>query len=110
LEADCNQFKLKSSDAKVSLETTLNSLQDYDDTYDDLNQWTRDLEAQIRDHELMSTLPEKMDQVEKFKVCYVFVASEPKTYREIAHVRICHFAGEEPTCKRKLCLREMDFT
>jgi hypothetical protein len=35
---------------------------------DSLNKWLRDIEAQIKEHDMKSTLPEKQGQVEKYKV------------------------------------------
>ncbi|XP_064624000.1 muscle-specific protein 300 kDa-like isoform X3 [Lineus longissimus] len=94
LEADCSQFKEKSSDAQDTLERTLNSLQDYDDTYDNLNHWIRDLEAQIRDHELMSTLPEKMDQVEKFKALQQEILDKQPDFDDL-NEKANHLKGSE---------------
>jgi nesprin-1 len=54
-------------EAKTSLEKTLSLWQEYDDSYDALSSWIKNMEHKTRDYELKSTLKEKQEQVEKFK-------------------------------------------
>ena len=41
---------------------------EYDAAYDALHRWVKDMEVQVKDYELRSTLEEKESQLEKFKV------------------------------------------
>ncbi len=46
----------------------LQAWQEYDSLYDSLHKWLKDMEAQVKDLELKSTLDDKKSQLDKFKV------------------------------------------
>jgi len=41
---------------------------DFETKFDTCSQWLKNMEQQVKNYELKSTLPEKKAQVEKFKV------------------------------------------
>ena len=55
--------------AEEDLEHALLQWGDFETKFDSCSHWLKDMEQQVKNHELKSTLPEKKTQVEKFKVC-----------------------------------------
>lgn len=67
---DYETLATKLGDTQQNLTHSIEALQAYDGSCDSLNKWLRDIEAQIKEHDMKSTLPEKQGQVEKYKVRY----------------------------------------
>lgn len=65
---DYETLATKLGDTQQNLTHSIEALQAYDGSCDALNKWLRDIEAQIKEHDMKSTLPEKEAQVEKYKV------------------------------------------
>jgi hypothetical protein len=65
---DYETLATKLGDTQQNLTHSIEALQAYDGSCDSLNKWLRDIEAQIKEHDMKSTLPEKQGQVEKYKV------------------------------------------
>ena len=68
LNNDWSHYNNKMADTKDGLEKTRSAWEDFDGLYDVLSKWLRDMEGQIKDYELKSTLQDKRSQVERFKV------------------------------------------
>lgn len=54
--------------AQGQLEETRSKWGDFNSRFDSLTSWIKDVECQVKGHDLKATLPEKEAQVEKFKV------------------------------------------
>lgn len=69
---DYETLATRLGETQQNLTHSIQALQAYDGSCESLNRWLRDVEAQIKDLELKSTLPEKQAQVEKYKVSCLF--------------------------------------
>ena len=72
LNHDWSHYINKMSDTKDGLEETRSAWEDFDGRYEGLSKWLREMEGQIKDYELKSTLQDKRSQVERFKVNWWF--------------------------------------
>lgn len=68
LNHDWELYSTKLKDTQSGLEATKESWQEFDSMFDSLSKWVKDVELQLKDQELKSTLADKRSQVEKFKV------------------------------------------
>ena len=68
LSHDWDLYTTKLTETLSGLEATKESWEEFDALYDTLSKWLRDMEIQLKDQELKSTLADKQGQVEKFKV------------------------------------------
>lgn len=68
LRCDWDKYSNQLTNSKQGLSEALGVLEEFDSLFDNLSKWLRDVEGQMKDYELKSTLADKEAQVEKFKV------------------------------------------
>ena len=68
LTHDWDLYSTKLTETLAGLEATKESWEEFDTLYETLSKWLRDMEIQLKDQELKSTLADKRGQVERFKV------------------------------------------
>ncbi|XP_074648980.1 muscle-specific protein 300 kDa-like isoform X3 [Tubulanus polymorphus] len=66
LQKDFDEFVNETVETKAQVNKVLSGMEDYDENFNFLSHWMRDMEAEIRDYELKSTADEKKNQVNKF--------------------------------------------
>jgi hypothetical protein len=70
---DWELFTTRAKDTQTGLESTKTAWKEFDAMFDALSKWIRDAETQLQDQELKSTLTDKRSQVDKLKVCDMFL-------------------------------------
>ena len=68
LDYDWDQYTAQLTDTRQGLQEALTSWQDFDELHDSLSKWMREMEGQVKDYELKSTLSDKQTQLQKFRV------------------------------------------
>lgn len=81
LTQDYETVATKLGETQQNLTHAIQALQAYDGSCESLNRWLREVEAQIKEHDLKSTLPEKQAQVEKYKVTKRWIQKYLGLYR-----------------------------
>ena len=68
LNFDWQKYCSELRDAETGLQGALEGWNEYDSLYDSLSQWLSEMESQVKDYELKSSLSDKQAQVGKYKV------------------------------------------
>ena len=71
LNFDWQKYASDLKETESGLQGALEGWNEYDSLYESLSKWLSDMEAQVRDYELKSSLPDKQAQVTKYKVSQV---------------------------------------
>ena len=68
LQSEWQDYISRIEQAEEDLERAQLQWGDFETKFDACSQWLKNMEQQVKNYELKSTLPEKKTQVEKFKV------------------------------------------
>lgn len=89
LQEQCKAVAADAEDAEEGLQRAVQQWAVFDESHNALQQWLLQMEQQMKDTELKSSLDEKQEQVNKFKVLSLEVVSLGSTFKLIVHVSIC---------------------
>jgi nesprin-1 len=76
LSYDWQKYISELNDAENGLQEALTAWDEYDTLYDILSKWLFERESEVKDNELKSSLADKQAQVQKYKVCSIYLANK----------------------------------
>lgn len=75
LTSEWQDYNSRIQQAEEDLEHALLQWGDFETKFDACSKWLKNMEQQVKNYELKSTLPEKKTQVEKFKVRFLSLSA-----------------------------------
>ncbi|KAL8590280.1 hypothetical protein ACOMHN_006396 [Nucella lapillus] len=83
LQQEWDSLASRMTSTQQSLQTAVQAMETYDSSCEALSRWIRDVESQLKDYDMKSTLPEKQAQVEKFESVQQQITSKQSQFDDL---------------------------